>query len=141
MSHSAPPHLINGDNKKEHKLKVYEIDFYLYSVDEKSKIHHISNITQYVILTRFDKTYVQTFQNQFFQIIFIFFIMFVSSLRTVFWIFRKIIKFMDDKRQQLWNSKIINSKRNIFRPYVCFQKNVQKWAYCKLFCQISAEQF
>ena len=70
-----------------------------HSVDEKSKIHHISNITQYVILTRFDKTYVQTFQNQFFQIIFIFFIMFVSSLRTVFWIFRKIIKFMDDKRQ------------------------------------------
>ena len=55
-----------------------------HSVDEKSKIHHISNITQYVILTRFDKTYVQTFQNQFFQIIFIFFIMFVSSLRSKF---------------------------------------------------------
>ena len=62
----------NRDNKKEHKLKVYEIGFYLYSVDEKNKMKYITLVTQYVILTRFDKTDVQTFQNQFFHIMFIF---------------------------------------------------------------------
>ena len=79
---------------------------------KQDKMHHISDITQYVILTRFDKTDVQTFQNQIFHYMFIFlvilkvrknnglscYVVFVRFLRAICWIFRKIIKFIDDKR-------------------------------------------